>query len=122
MKQDVKDLWVEALRSGDYKQTNGYLQDGDGYCCLGVLTDLYCKLKNIEWDDSLGYEDEDGRLRFWGDETLSPNCQVWAGLEEDNPSVTYKGKTEPLSFFNDGICGVDGLNFNEIADLIEQQL
>lgn len=28
--------WIEALRSGKYKQANGYLQTKDGYCCLGV--------------------------------------------------------------------------------------
>lgn len=27
---------VAALRSGKYKQTDGALKDGDGYCCLGV--------------------------------------------------------------------------------------
>jgi hypothetical protein len=28
--------WVEALRSGRYKQTTGQLQSLSGYCCLGV--------------------------------------------------------------------------------------
>jgi hypothetical protein len=29
--------WLEALESGDYKQTKGRLFDGKGYCCLGLL-------------------------------------------------------------------------------------
>ena len=41
--------WVEALRSGDYQQGQGFLrQDGyegvaDKFCCWGVLCDLYQK-------------------------------------------------------------------------------
>lgn len=32
--------WVEALRSGKYSQTCGALRDAEGYCCLGVLSEL----------------------------------------------------------------------------------
>ncbi len=28
--------WIEALDSGEYKQTKGVLQDKKGFCCLGV--------------------------------------------------------------------------------------
>jgi hypothetical protein len=46
MKQDIKQRWVEALRSGKYKQGTGRLRDqnadgDDEFCCLGVLGDLY---------------------------------------------------------------------------------
>jgi hypothetical protein len=34
--EDMKH-WIEALRSGKYKQTKKMLSDGIGYCCLGVL-------------------------------------------------------------------------------------
>ena len=43
MKKRVKKLWVEALRSGGYKQGRKRLRYGDTYCCLGVLCDLYRK-------------------------------------------------------------------------------
>ena len=32
--------WLEALRSGKYKQTTGRLQDSKGFCCLGVACDV----------------------------------------------------------------------------------
>lgn len=32
--------WVEALRSGKYKQGSGYLRSGDRFCCLGVACDV----------------------------------------------------------------------------------
>ena len=32
--------WVQALRSGEFKQTIGHLRDEVGYCCLGVAAEL----------------------------------------------------------------------------------
>ncbi len=33
----LKQEWIEALRSGDYKQGQEWLHDDGKYCCLGVL-------------------------------------------------------------------------------------
>lgn len=42
MNKRIKELWIEALRSGDYKQGKGLLRnENDEFCCLGVLTNLY---------------------------------------------------------------------------------
>jgi hypothetical protein len=42
----IKQKWVEALRSGNYQQTQGALHKiNDGYCCLGVL----CEIEGLEW-------------------------------------------------------------------------
>lgn len=41
MDPELKQKWVDALRSGKYKQGNGWLRDEkDRYCCLGVLADV----------------------------------------------------------------------------------
>lgn len=40
MKAEIAEKWINALESGEYKQTKGKLQDQNGYCCLGVLCDL----------------------------------------------------------------------------------
>jgi len=38
MPKAVKERWLKALRSGEYKQGQGMLRDAEGgYCCLGVL-------------------------------------------------------------------------------------
>jgi len=39
---NLMNRWAAALRSGDYVQTEGALYDTetDGYCCLGVLSDM----------------------------------------------------------------------------------
>jgi hypothetical protein len=45
MNTELKQKWVEALRSGEYRQIRGRLNDYDnGYCCLGVL----CKVAGYE--------------------------------------------------------------------------
>ena len=41
MNKEVKDKWVAALKSGKYKQGRGQLNGESGYCCLGVLTEVY---------------------------------------------------------------------------------
>lgn len=42
MNKEIKEKWVAALRSGEYKQAEGILYDPKqrSYCCLGVL----CKI------------------------------------------------------------------------------
>lgn len=37
MNKQLRDEWVKALRSGEYKQGIGHLQIGHRFCCLGVL-------------------------------------------------------------------------------------
>jgi hypothetical protein len=47
MDAKLKEAWVKALRSGDYRQANGKLFDpaAGSYCCLGVL----CKVAGAEF-------------------------------------------------------------------------
>lgn len=40
MDQEIKERWVAALRSGDYPQARSKLNDGTGFCCLGVLCEI----------------------------------------------------------------------------------
>lgn len=42
--QQLKDNWLKALRSGEYVQNRGSLEQRGTYCCLGV----YAKCNNIE--------------------------------------------------------------------------
>lgn len=45
MKQELKDKWIAALRSGEYQQGRAQLYDEatGAFCCLGVL----CKVADI---------------------------------------------------------------------------
>jgi hypothetical protein len=38
---DVKARWIAALKSGQFLQSVGQLKYKDGYCCLGVLCEVY---------------------------------------------------------------------------------
>lgn len=49
MDPQVKALWVEALRSGKYKQGQGFLEADGCNCCLGVLA----RVKNIPVKDDV---------------------------------------------------------------------
>lgn len=104
--------WVEALRSGKYKQTTDELQDGNGHCCLGVACEVYEK----ETGEKIP-RDYKGFI-FNMDPGLSYDLKKvkdWLGLETD--SGHYFGKhRECLTDDND-----NGKTFNQIADIIESE-
>ena len=117
MNPDVKKKWVEALRSGEYDQTTGWLTNeyGTKFCCLGVLCDLYAretkgKAGFVEKGPGLQFESENGSSNA----ELTDDVQLWAGLESSSPEVYDTA----LMDLND----IEGFSFNEIADLIEEDL
>ena len=101
--------WVEALRSGEYKQTQGFLKDEKGYCCLGVLVKIAgdgCRIDDDgDWEantilpmsvmDKVGMKSQTGRI-----------------YDEKSSADFISGST--LAMLND-----NGKDFNEIADVIE---
>lgn len=112
MNARVKKLWVEALRSGEYVQCQGKLAKNgekfDKFCCLGVLANLYCEEKGLDFDSLCApYE---GYF-------LPPPVLRWAELKSKDPDA---GEST-LSEHNDG-CEVDAKPFAQIADLIEKHL
>lgn len=40
MTKEQKAKWIEALRSGDYKQGQGALREDDRFCCLGLACEI----------------------------------------------------------------------------------
>ena len=114
MNEQVKENWLSALRSGDYKQTQLKLHTDDGFCCLGVLCDLYGKEHNVEWDL---VEDEDHSYYEFQDKEshLPSSVMEWAGVEGQNPDID--NGTETLATLNDTGC-----TFEEIADIIQEHL
>lgn len=51
MKTEIADLWTAALESGEYSQTTNHLRNSTGFCCLGVLCDLYQKETGLgKWE------------------------------------------------------------------------
>lgn len=114
----IKKLWVDALRSGEYKQGTDQLRHpvqsgGYAYCCLGVLCDLYREYHSEARRD---------RTEFIADEEaesfLLPQAVMdWAEVSLACPIVVRGGVAEGLADINDG-----GAEFQEIANLIEKHL
>lgn len=125
MNPEVKKLWVDALESGEYAQTRSFLRGNDGFCCLGVLCDIYAKTTGIgKWIETPLSKSK--HLSFLGDgfkaeTSLPPDVSDWAdftGLK----SYEYDGITTDLATFNDGSNAreVPSLTFSEIAKIIRK--
>ncbi len=41
MNPEIKEQWIAALKSGNYRKDTGSLKTKEGYCCLGVLCEIY---------------------------------------------------------------------------------
>lgn len=62
--KEIKNKWLEALRSGKYKKGSGRLRDEkNNYCCLGVLCDIMPTLKI----DKSGYSGWIGGYQVFND-------------------------------------------------------
>lgn len=116
MKKKVKKLWVEALRSGNYKQGKYGLKREDEFCCLGVLCDLHAKENSRNWEP-IPYD----KFEMYGGQTaiLPVVVRKWAGLDQSVPVLKSPKDDSTLDavVLNDG-----GATFAQIADLIEAQL
>ena len=55
MKPEIKQKWINALRSGEYEQGRKSLRDRNKYCCLGVLCDLHAKETGNKWVEDQYY-------------------------------------------------------------------
>ena len=108
MKQEIKKKWIAALRSGEYQQTCEVLRNEDGFCCLGVLTDLYIKENSLEWK-----KEPSGDYSFKNEEALPPSVvREWAGMENWQTAHGY------LYYqLNDE----EGYTFEQIADIIKSE-
>lgn len=106
MDANLKARWVEALRSGKYKQAQNRLRTADGFCCLGVL----CEISG----EGVWHDDPDGfYFEMPKDETrkmLPPG-----GLRRKYEIADdFFGSVAEM---NDGAA-----TFPEIADYIEKNL
>lgn len=109
---DIKQKWVDALRSGEYKQGQGYLKTEDGgYCCLGVLQ--MCTQGYVEMHE------EDNTPR------ALPTRSYWSKIRTDLDYYSAgEGLEAELTHMNDGggTWTGDPQSFEQIADFIEKNV
>ena len=120
--------WVEALRSGEYKQGNGNLcAEGETpneprYCCLGVACDIFL---DANWERDDGLTDRSGILDIWSinGETVMPPVPLENAINKALSSLGQRANTasmsehpcEQLATWNDS-----GRSFKQIASYIEK--
>lgn len=125
-----KDLWaekwVEALRSGEYKQGKNRLRSNDDeFCCLGVLCDQMQKAGVMPFWETIKMDGiEDTSYRCAGEITHLPiQAAELVGLTTPDGAFKADSKYPPtvrvtssLMLWND-----EGKTFEEIANLIESR-
>lgn len=134
MNPEVKAMWLDALRSGEYEQTVSRLRDEKGYCCLGVLCDLHADATGTKWNMT-----EPWKPRYLGENaTLPALVKQWAGLDDDNPIIgthevieavcdEYGYDTDETGTHTEVLLAAEandglGWTFQQIADAIEENL
>lgn len=106
---DVRDLWVKDLRSGDYKQGRSQLRRDDEYCCLGILC--------LTQDDVIWRRYNDGhqfQATMAGDETEAPFLGYPPDEIMERVGLSSEA-AEALVNMNDALEST----FDDIADCIE---
>jgi hypothetical protein len=111
--ENMKKVLV-ALRSGEYNQSKLNLQNISGYCCLGVMCEVYEKETGNTLDrDTLG-------IIKGSDLRDQEHVQNWVGLRTFIGEVfldTNELNAQDLTMMNDH----SNKTFLEIADFIESE-
>jgi hypothetical protein len=116
MRADIKKLWIDALRSGDYKQyTNGALRKTEKhFCVMGVLCDVTKDITGLSWKyvGGIWYF---GCYRGSVPDVISDLCESPTSV----PMLRY-GRNYPLSLTH--LNDIKQISFKKLANLIEEQL
>lgn len=97
MKAEVRDLWAEALLSGEFEQTTGLLHEvGGGLCCLGVLCEVAVKAGVIPAPDTTEdgayqygqYAGPSGDIAHTSTSVLPLAVVEWAGFQDEDRPVS----------------------------------
>lgn len=125
-KLEIRRAWVEALRSGKFKQGKSSLCRKsdvgiDEYCCLGVLCEL-AEHQGITKSGRTGVLSNKkyyglGNRRDWN--YLPPEVIKWAGLCTQNG--TFHGNSTDFDETNLTRLNDSGVSFEEIASTIESE-
>lgn len=135
MNPEIKKIWLDALRSGEYKQGDGVLaktvewDEKPRYCCLGVLCDIAAK-QGVPIEITPPKDEVFNEWEFDNEtESLPESVREWAGIEDSlggfpNASensmdtwYTHGGR----HFINLADMNDKGVTFEELADVIEKE-
>lgn len=128
-------LWVDALRSGEYRQATGALQaipkgwaigeDEKGYCCLGVACEVALRTDPDSLHPDLWPAESQSLVDYWGNLAhLPPEVVDWYGLPSPDPMLPYLKPTDDDEMASMSAAELNDdydFDFSEIADAIELQ-
>lgn len=115
MNPEIKDEWITALESGEYRQESTYLHTPDGYCVLGVLGDIAVRHGVAKWEPleeaagcpcggcdartftyfSLRANDESHEGQSGH---LPASVREWAGLTVEDERALWEDNDEGMTF------------------------
>lgn len=104
MDRQLKQKWIEALRSGEYQQGRYSFELNDAFCCLGVLCKVAGQPTMIDPDGSGEYADNYDFIRI-----VIPSVSTVSRLEAMNDGSGDEFENNRQSFA-------------QIADYIENTL
>ena len=124
MNKEIKEKWVKALRSGEYRQGRGYLRKEKNdnpnkfnYCCLGVLVN---EVLEGEWyyalDSAYGFNPIFNIINEINAPSFASIELIPEPIALNKLSITME-QQKTLAGMND-----KGKTFEEIADWIEENL
>lgn len=125
MDKHYKEIWLQALRSGKYRQTKGVLHKyKGGFCCLGVL----CDALGEKWEDPVeisttidgGNSSRNIKVKCYGIRSPHGSFQRLVlpqhVMKKVGLNSSYAAQND-LTALNDG-----GKKFSTIANWIEKNL
>ena len=137
MNIEIKQRWINALRSGNYKQCYSALKKEDCFCVVGVLCDILKNELNAEWIPVSYWDVINGDVEYfiyskyvvdrpgmsfesfyYPENSFFKYCGVTEYEGLSNLRVMYKNSRVLLNRLNDS----HKLSFDELADLIEENL
>jgi len=118
MNPEVKALWLEALRSGEYEQGVGHLNQDGKLCCLGVLCEVAIR---AALDVTKGHSEFDPTVVTYSgsSDRLPWSLQKWSGVDGvGNIGDAYRAGLPEGSLA--GLNDEAKYTFDEIAEVIEE--
>ncbi len=99
-----KQQWIDELLSGNYKQAQGILREGNTFCCLGVLCDLYIKdhpdESNWKENDSFNSEIDKDSCSYLPTTSVYKWVEITATIANELSDMNDRGKTfEEIAYF-----------------------
>jgi hypothetical protein len=109
---DIKEKWLEALRSGKYKKGKDCLLNDDKYCCLGVLCEIQERPKNHIHEFKFSFDGNTG--------SLNTDNSLYETLNSLGYFNGFKIKIEGKEYMTLAYINDESETFDNVIEIIEK--